>query len=130
MRLLLIRHLLIISIALAGGLFATTVSSPSWTIAQQPSELFHSKFRYIILSTEVQAIGDHQMRSVDVLMDGSAFSEENLKELFELLSKRYPEPQWMDASVLTSLEQVKTPEEFDRYGRAQFSGAKSYPPPF
>jgi hypothetical protein len=127
MRLRCLRNVLIISIAFMGGLLATGIISTRTAVAQQPSEPFHSRFRYIILSTEVHAIGDQQMRGVEVLLDSTAFSEGNLKELFALLSKRYPEPQWMDASVLTSLEQVRTPEEFDLYGRAQFSGAKSYP---
>jgi hypothetical protein len=47
-------------------------------------------------------------------MDGKAFSEENLTKLFKLLLKRYPAPDWMDVWVMTSLEQVATPEEAER----------------
>jgi hypothetical protein len=45
-------------------------------------------------------------------MDGE-FSEEALTEVFKLLSKRYPDPKWLNIWVYTSLEQLSTPEEKD-----------------
>jgi len=69
----------------------------------------------VILSNEIEWIGrKYQDRSIQVLLDPNAFSERNLTILFELLLKRYPKPDWMSVSVVTSLEQVATPEEAER----------------
>jgi hypothetical protein len=83
---------------------------------QSARPVFRSEFRYTILSNEVwDMTGKRDMgRSIQVLLDGNAFSEETLTKLFKLLIKRYPEPQWMDVSVVTSLYQVATPEEAER----------------
>jgi hypothetical protein len=50
-------------------------------------------------------------RIVTVLLDREAFSEETLKKLFALLSKRFPEPKRMMVEVYTNLKQIPTPEE-------------------
>lgn len=46
-----------------------------------------------------------------MLLDREAFSEETLKKLFALLSKRFPEPKRMMVEVYTNLKQIPTPEE-------------------
>ena len=56
----------------------------------------------------------HNGRVVAVLMDTRHFSEVNLRELFTLLSKRFPKPDELHVAVFSSLDQVPTPEEEDR----------------
>ena len=70
-----------------------------------------SEFRYIITSNEVDERFTTHSRSVGVLMDKDAFTEENLTKLYKLISKRFPEPNWLYVWVNTSLWQVDTPEE-------------------
>lgn len=99
------------------GLRATQGKPPT----QKASELkrFRSSIRYAIVSNDVANItGDRKdaRRFVGVLMDEKAFSEENLRSLFPLLSKRFPDPQRLTVHVFTSLEQVRTPEESDTGG--------------
>jgi hypothetical protein len=66
------------------------------------------------LSNEIDnSLGEKGARNVQVLLDDAAFSENTLKELFSLLIKRYPEPDWIYVWVVTSLHQVATPEEAD-----------------
>lgn len=75
---------------------------------------YRSPFRYVITSNEIIDGGGNprdSYRSIGVLLDERAFSEETLKELFKLLSKRFPKPMTMEVWVSTNLEQVPTPEE-------------------
>jgi hypothetical protein len=46
-------------------------------------------------------------------MEPESFSEPNLREIFALLSKRFPQPDQLWITVCTSLKQMPTPEEFD-----------------
>jgi len=71
-----------------------------------------AEFRYIILSNDVRGY-DKPTRSISVLLDKPAFSEESLKQIFYLVSKRFPEPQRLEVWVTTSLWQLATPEEAD-----------------
>ena len=72
---------------------------------------YRSNFRYLIVSNGLL----HNGRLVFALMDEKSFSEENLKELFRLISKRFPKPSELHVAVFTNLEQVQTPEEEDFY---------------
>lgn len=94
----------------------TILNEPMAAGPQSGHAVFRSDFRFVILSDEVyDATGKKDMtRSMQVLMDDKAFSEENLTKLFKLLLKKYPKPNWMDVSVVTNLEQVATPEESER----------------
>lgn len=77
---------------------------------------YRSPFRYIIVSNDVRNDGlgpEDAQRSVSILLDEKAFSELTLAELFKLLSKRYPDPKWLNVWLYTSLEQISTPEEKD-----------------
>ncbi|MGH9949794.1 MAG: hypothetical protein ACRD6X_21710 [Pyrinomonadaceae bacterium] len=69
-----------------------------------------SDFRYVIVDNEVQ----ENERIVQVLMDEKSFSEENLRKLFRLVSKRLPSPSVLRINVATSLDQLATPEEADQ----------------
>lgn len=53
-------------------------------------------------------------RYVEVLLDERAFSENNLKELFRLVSKRFSTPRALHVQVYTNLEDVETPEEKEK----------------
>lgn len=72
-------------------------------------------FHYVIIKTDVMDTDQPSMatQSVVVLMDEKAFSEDNLKTLFALLSKRFIATPWLDVFVYTSLDQLDTPEQQD-----------------
>lgn len=71
------------------------------------------KFRYVIISNKVDDTGRPQdtWRTLLVLLEPESFSEDTLKELFSLLSKRFPDPEWLKIDITTSLKQIPTPEE-------------------
>src|SRR6185436_379894 len=84
------------------GLRATQGTRPM----QKASDLkpFRSSIRYAIVGNNVADItgdGKDAQRVVGVLMDEKAFSEENLRTLFPLLSKRFPDPQRLIVQVFT-----------------------------
>lgn len=77
-----------------------------------------SPFRYIIVrnltnSEEYKSNPRSGYRKVEVYMDDKAFSEDKLRILFKLISTRFPTPFVLHVSVLTNLEDVRTPEEND-----------------
>jgi len=74
---------------------------------------YRRPFRYIIYLNEVSDDNGPQERSryLEVLLDRKAYSEKTLRELFHLLSERFPTPANMDVQVFTSIEQVPAPEE-------------------
>jgi hypothetical protein len=77
---------------------------------------YKSPSRYAIVYNDIVAETDSPKgtyRLVQVLLDERSFSEETLRELFSLLSKRFLRPRNLRVSVLTSLDQVETPEERD-----------------
>lgn len=90
-----------------------------------------SNFRYVIVFNNYL----HNGRLLFVLMDERAFSEANLRELFKLISKRFPEPDELHVAVFTSLEQIPTPEEMDYAAKSSpnseevlnLTNAKNYP---
>ncbi len=69
-----------------------------------------SQFRYIIVKNALL----HDGRLLFVLIEEQPFSESTLRELFRLVSKRFPQPEELHVAVYTSLEQIPTPEEEDR----------------
>ena len=83
-----------------------------------------SSFRYAIVHNELaKALPARQVR---VLTEEKAFTEENLKSLYQLVAKRYPEPYYLNLWVYTSLQDVPTPEEAD--GDKGMSEVKDAPP--
>ena len=78
---------------------------------------FHSPFRYVIVAG-VTKLDKYVNRfddslSMEVLVEDKAFNEKNLRELFGLLSKRFPSQNVLSAWVYTSIDAIKTPEEND-----------------
>lgn len=77
----------------------------------QDQHSYRAAFRYVITSNRIINTSGKIYRSVGVLLDEKAFSEEVLRELFRLLSKRFGKPRAMEIRVFTNLEQIPTPEE-------------------
>ena len=67
------------------------------------------RFRYAIVESGLL----HNGRLLFVLIDAEAYSEQNLRELFQLVSKRFPQPVQLWITVCTNLRQIPTPEEID-----------------
>lgn len=108
-----LRIALYVSLLLTANSLAK-VSDKHMVQAQNQYKPYRSQFRYVIVSNEViDNSGDPKdaFRYVEVLLDEKAFSEETLKELFKLLSKRFPTPNGMHVEVSTNLAQIDTPEE-------------------
>jgi hypothetical protein len=90
---------------------------------QKPStqETTGPSFRYVIIYNEVvDAVKDldstrtgTKQRFVDILMEEDAFKEQNLRFLYESVSRRFPEPQLLNVSVVTNLCDTETPEEHE-----------------
>lgn len=76
-----------------------------------------SPFRYVITRNQITdgtrypEGGTARFRGIDVVLDAKSFSEVTLRQLLELISKRFPEPADLLVSVYTSLDDVSTPEE-------------------
>jgi hypothetical protein len=110
-----IRMRTILGIGLLLGLLLTVSIAAGANNKHVPQAPNRSPFRYVIVSNEV--IDDSgtpprdAYRYVEILLDGKAFSERNLKELFRLVSKRFPKPKVLDVQVYTNLEDIETPEE-------------------
>jgi hypothetical protein len=68
-------------------------------------------FKFLIYQDRIVDFGRPEIarRDLRVLMDERAFSEENLKRLFAVLSKGYPEPNFLKIWVITDLEQSRQP---------------------
>ncbi|MBL8125173.1 MAG: hypothetical protein JNJ39_13800 [Blastocatellia bacterium] len=75
-------------------------------------------FRYVITENSIDDPDDPKIasRHIELLLDQRSFSEQNLKLLFTLVSKRFPQPNLLFVDVYTSLEQAPTPEERDLGG--------------
>lgn len=91
--------------------------------AQPPSAKIKTAtgpFRYVIINDEIENSRDGRLtsRHVEILLDKKSFSEENLRRLFWLISRRFPEPITLFVDVYTSLDQAPTPEERDEGGRS------------
>jgi hypothetical protein len=87
-------------------------SSSKCGLQQQGIDGRHtSPFRYIIHSNKINKQLNN--RSVGVLIDKEAFTEDNLRALYELISRRYAKPEWLWIWVSTNLWQLATPEEAD-----------------
>lgn len=82
-------------------------------VSRNQGRAYHSPFRYAVVVNEVEGkVGrGSSYRYVEVLLEDKAFSEETLKELFDLLTKRFRKPLVLHVKVFTSLDDVQTPEE-------------------
>lgn len=90
--------------------------------AQSRRESRRSPFRYVIIGNSVDVpAGDpaDAVREMTILLDEKAFSERALRELFRLVLRRYPEPARLSATVYTSLEQLRTPEEAEQGAQSE-----------
>lgn len=80
-----------------------------------------SSFRYVIIENRLDEDKNTGERSrvVEILLDKKAFSEKNLRLLFQLVSKRFSDAKLLDVWVHSSLEQAPTPEERDEGGTSR-----------
>jgi hypothetical protein len=75
-------------------------------------EPVRSAFRYVIAyNQEATSNRGETFRVIDVLMDPNSLSEGNLKQLFAMLSRSFPQSNRLFIHVHTNLEDVYTPEE-------------------
>ncbi|MBI3652974.1 MAG: hypothetical protein HY231_18260 [Acidobacteria bacterium] len=71
-----------------------------------------SEFRYIIVDSSINRDNPKEpVRVVTILLDEKSFSDDTLRKLYALVSKRLPRPKLMKIWVYTSMEQIATPEE-------------------
>jgi hypothetical protein len=66
------------------------------------------KFRYLVRNDYMST---PKMRYVDIFMDEKAFSEENLKTLFDYLSDKYTGPEDLTMVVVTNWNQLPLPTD-------------------
>jgi len=108
---------ILLSIGLYPSADARLVSSNFTTHQEKPHPAPPSPFHYAITRNQITdgtrypEGGTARFRGVDVLLDAKSFSEETLRRLLELLSKRFPNPDELLVSVYTNLDDVRTPEE-------------------
>jgi hypothetical protein len=86
--------------------------------AKKEAEEFKSPFRYIIVSgvTEIEKYSnndDGENFSMVVLIEDKAFNEKNLRILYNLLDKRFNQSPGLYVEVYTSLNAIRTPEEYE-----------------
>src|SRR5258705_6270056 len=95
----------------------TEVVKQQWHPESRHPTKPRSPFRYAIIrdrtleGTYYPQGGNFRFRSVDVLLDAKSFSEESLRQLVKLLSKRIPDPEELLVNIYTNLDDVSTPEE-------------------
>ena len=83
---------------------------------QKVPEEYRSPFRYVIVAgvSATDKYANEQLPlNMIVLMDDKAFNEGNLRTLFTLIAKRYPEAPQLSVDVYTTLDAIMTPEESD-----------------
>jgi hypothetical protein len=117
------RRLLIVKLLLFGaflipvsGIVRAASLVPQKKSCPEPPK---SPFRYAIVYNDEtdyrSSEGDAgKFRVVEVLLDSTAFSEGTLRQLFALLSKRFPKSDRLFVHVHTNLEDVHTPEEAEQ----------------
>lgn len=111
------KFVLLCLIILTSSVFAAAQIKPEKNENNQNKE-FRSPFRYVIINgvSEVEKyvnrLPDENLY-LEVLLEDKAFTEENLKMLFELLSERYRSVPALTIWVYTSLNAVRTPDEND-----------------
>jgi hypothetical protein len=108
---------LVILVLILSGSGSTIARNDRSEVTAQFRLRTSSSFRYAIVRNEVaKAL---PTRQVWVLMEERAFTEENLKSLYQLVIKRYPEPYDLNIWVYTKLEDVPTPEEAEEGGMSE-----------
>ena len=94
-------------------------SVPCQQQGQRCPEPARSPFRYVITYNDEVDYHSSEgekgtFRVVEILLDSESFSEPTLRQLFELIAKRFPKSDRLFVHVHTSLDDVYTPEEVDQ----------------
>ena len=84
------------------------VITPDSLVRKNNDECVTFKFHY--LETQ-NVLYSSQVRHIEIFLDEKAFSEENLKTLFEYISKKNPEPQHLIVEVNTNWAQLDFPSD-------------------
>ncbi len=109
---------ILVFVCVVHGQKTITSGKAEQNLNQQVTRDENDEFRYVIIAdaTEIQrSVNDNKYyRNLIVLIDESGFNESNLKTLFNLLSKRFNDRPGLYVNVITSLEAIPTPEEFDK----------------
>jgi len=88
------------------------IYKPSEKSFEETSYAYYAPIRYIVVYNDVYKGGmTSSERRIDVLMQEKQFNKKNVKAVFNLIKKRYPQPLGMVVRVHTSLTTVETPEE-------------------
>jgi hypothetical protein len=107
-----ILNIVALGIIVTASLQASSFKPASGFTGGTGQDLERSEFRYLIVETSIDR-GDPKVpvRIVTILLDEKSFSEDTLRKLYHLVSKRFPKPKSMKVWVYTSLDDVATPEE-------------------
>jgi len=84
------------------------VAAQTPVVQKQTEDCVRFKFHY--LETE-NALYSPVVRHIEIFLDEKAFSEENLKTLFEYLSEKNPEPKHLTVVVHTNWAQLGFPSD-------------------
>lgn len=107
------------SLCPVGGIGDSSFAARQETTPRYPPK---TPFRYVIIRDQIleyltyPEMGKLRVRGVDVLLDPKTFSELTLRQLVELLSKRFSDPDDLFVNVYTNLEDTSTPEEAEHVG--------------
>jgi len=114
----------LIAAVLLVGVFSLRIDVSAGCVSFDPQgrrcpEPPKSPFRYVITYKDEMSYlspdsSNHTFQVVEVLLDPKSFSEATLRQLFELLSKRFPKSNKLFVHVHTNLEDVYTPEEAEQ----------------
>lgn len=68
-------------------------------------------FRYVIaFDFNTEKSGESEKRLV-ILMEKESFTDDNLRELCNLLNKRFPKLDYLSVAIFTNIADIPTPEE-------------------
>lgn len=73
--------------------------------------------RYVVVHNKIDpkiSSTDKDRRFIEILIKRSSFSQKNLATIFQLVAKRFPEPETLFINVFTDLGDIQTPEERDQ----------------
>ena len=95
------------------GLFIKLLGEKSSIIFAQRGKSEKEKENCIKLDFRFLEVSNAQYtstsRQIEIFLDEKAFSEQNLKALFDYLSKEYPEPKRLTIGISTNWEQLPLP---------------------
>jgi hypothetical protein len=86
---------------------------------QNDSKCKTLQFRYLVMSN---VLATPKVRVIEIFLDDTAFSEGNLRELFQFLSKQFPEPAGVTITVKTDWRQLPFPTDCTPFAMSSQGG--------